>query len=134
MIVAIRLLGLIAAAVVTRASVATSSNPTRPLSDTFALSRPRRGITALRVHRDRLTYAAAGGGEVPPLVRNTPPPGTSAQRGKPFCLSVQRHGAGDAYLTVARRCETGRRDRTRLHVTPYQPGLQGENPGKKERS
>ncbi len=123
MIVVIRPLVLIAAAAVTRASVATNN-------DTFVLSRPRRGTITLRVHRDRVTYAPAGGGEVPPLVRNTPPPETSAQRGNPFCLSAQRHG----YLTVARRRETGRRDREHLHITPYRPGLQGENPGKKERS
>ena len=81
MIVVIRPLDLIAATVVTRASVATISDSSQPRSDTFPLSRPQRWITALRVHRDRLTYAPAGGGEVPPLVRNTPPPETSAQRG-----------------------------------------------------
>ncbi len=46
----------------------------------------------------------------------------------------QRHCAGGAYLTVTRRRETGRRDRKRLRVTLRRPGLQGENPGKKERS
>ncbi len=46
----------------------------------------------------------------------------------------QRHCAGGAYLTVARRRETGRRDRKRLRVTLRRLGLQGENPGKKERS
>ena len=46
----------------------------------------------------------------------------------------QRHCACGAYLTVTRRRETGRRDRKRLRVTLRRPGLQGENPGKKERS
>jgi hypothetical protein len=46
----------------------------------------------------------------------------------------QRHCAGGAYLTVTRRRETGRRDRKRLRVTLRRPGLQGENPGKKEKS
>lgn len=46
----------------------------------------------------------------------------------------QRHCACGAYLTVTRRRETGRRDRKRLRVTLRPPGLQGENPGKKERS
>jgi len=46
----------------------------------------------------------------------------------------QRPCAGGAYLTVTRRRETGRRDRKRLRVTLRRPGLQGENPGKKERS
>jgi hypothetical protein len=45
----------------------------------------------------------------------------------------QRHYADGAYLTVARRRETGHRDRKRLHTTPRLPGPQGENPGKKER-
>lgn len=46
----------------------------------------------------------------------------------------QRHCAGGAYLTVARRRETGRRNPQRLRVTLRRPGLQGKNPGKKERS
>ena len=46
----------------------------------------------------------------------------------------QRQCAGGACLTVTRRRETGRRDRKRLRVTLRGPGLQGENPGKKERS
>ena len=46
----------------------------------------------------------------------------------------QRHCAGGAYLTVARRRETGRRNPQRLRVTLRRPGLQGKNPAKKERS
>jgi len=46
----------------------------------------------------------------------------------------QRHCAGGAYLTVARRRETGRRNPKRLRVTLRRLDLQGKNPGKKERS
>lgn len=49
-------------------------------------------------------------------------------------VARQRHRAGGADQTGARRRETDRRDRTRLRVTLRRPRQQGENPGKKERS
>ena len=55
MIVVIGLLALIAATVDRRASVAKNS-------DNFVISGPRRGITALRVRRDRLTREHPGSG------------------------------------------------------------------------
>ena len=54
--------------------------------------------------------------------------------GRHHPVARQRHRAGGAYHTGARRRETDRRDRTRLRVTLRRSGLQGENPGKKERS
>ncbi len=55
MIVVRGLLALIAATVVTRASVATNS-------DNFVISGPRRGTTASRVRRDRLPREHPGSG------------------------------------------------------------------------
>jgi hypothetical protein len=95
---------------------------------------------------------AAATGLVPPApiragryrrrLRTSPPPkrvtaghhDTDPFPGRHHPWQRQRHCAGDAYLTVPQRHEAGRRDRKRLHVAPRRPGLQGENPGKKERS
>jgi hypothetical protein len=137
MIVVIGLLALIAATVVTRASVAANSDSTNPLSDNFVISRPRRGTTALRARRDRLDTASVVG-------HRRHAPGVTADHhdawrypGHHHPRQRQRHCADGAYLTVARRGarrhETDRRDRKRQYVTPYRSGLQGENPGKKER-
>jgi hypothetical protein len=133
MIVVIGLLALIAATVVTRASVVTNSDSIQPLSDNFVIS-------ALR-HGPPLCACAATGSPVnPPGVDKYHRSFGIPHRSKPTrCAGsrfgrAQRHWTGGAYLTVAQRRETGRRDRKRPRVTLRRPGLQGENPGKKERS
>lgn len=104
MIVVIGLLALIAATIVTRASVAANSDSTHPLGDNLMISGPRCRISAQRRNPFSPSHPAA---------------------------TVPDHGP---WPSPARPRVTGRRDRQHLYVTPYRPGLQGDNPGKKERS
>jgi len=105
MIIVIGLLALIAATVVTRASVATDSDSTHSLSDNLMISGPRCRISAQRRY---------------PFSPRSPASVTASDDGL-------RPGPAPPRVT-------GRRDRKRLYLTPCCPGLQGENPGKKERS
>jgi hypothetical protein len=105
MIVVIGLLALIAAAIATRASVAANSDSTYPLGDNLMISGSRCRISAQRSN-----------------------PFSPSQ---PASFTVPDHGLRPS---PARPRVTGRRDRQHLYVTPYRPGLQGDNPGEKERS
>lgn len=109
MIVVIGLLALITAAavttVVTRASVAPNRGSTHSLSDNLMISGLRGRISAPRRN---------------PFSPSLPASATALDHGL-------RPGPG-------RPRGPGRRDRQRPYVTPYRPGLQGEIPGKKERS
>ena len=51
--------------------------------------------------------------------------------GPPVSVTTPDHGLQPG---PARPRGPGRRDRQRPYLTPYRPGLQGEIPGKKERS
>jgi hypothetical protein len=88
----------------------------------------RRETTALRLHRDRLTR------QLGDECTECPRVGTASADESGQVPPATAADPGGAYLTVTRRRETGRRDRKRLRVTLRRPGLQGTNPGKKERS
>jgi hypothetical protein len=105
MIIVIRLLAVIAATIVPRASSAPHSDSTHSLSDNLMISGLRRRISAQR------------GNLFPPS--------------PPVSATAPDHGLRPG---PARPRGPGRRDRKRPYVTPYRPGLQGQIPGKKERS
>jgi hypothetical protein len=109
MIVVIGLLALIAATavttVVTRANVTPSRDSTHPLSGNLVISGLRGRISAQR--RNPFSPSLPASATAPDHGLR---PGPAPPRGQ------------------------GRRDRQRPYVTPYRPGLQGEIPGKKERS